>query len=110
MDAWIISGLLGVFLGFISAIVFRVIKDKKGISTAKDKANVIISAASQKAENIKKEKILEAKERVLQLKSDFKQQLDERKQKVKNKENQVRKDRDSVTKKLLNFVRILTLP
>ena len=65
MDAWIISGLLGIFLGFISAIVFRGIKDKKGISTAKDKANVIISAASQKAENIKKEKILEAKERVL---------------------------------------------
>ena len=92
----IISGSVGLILGiFIGRYLISLI-NKKELNTAKNKANDIIKVAQEKAENIKKEKVLESKERFLQMKTEFEQKTESIKQKIKDREGQLRHQKNEI--------------
>ena len=93
MNEIFIGGIIGLIIGIIIGRFILNILNKRAISSAKVKADLLIRSAEEKAQNIKKEKILEAKERYLQIKSDFEQKSGIRKQKLQADENSLRKEK-----------------
>ena len=62
----------------------------------KGRKDSIIEKAELEAENIKKEKILQAKEKYLQLKSEHEQQVNEKNAQIKDAENRIRQKENSL--------------
>ena len=93
---------LGVLIGFY---VLRLIF-KKGEVEAKEKASLIVKEAEINAENIKRDKILEAKEKFLKLKAEFEEESNRKKnliisneQKLKQREQNLSKQIEQVQRK-----------
>lgn len=72
--------------GVVSFLVFQ--------SMQKKKASSIIAEAEKEAENIKKDKILQAKEKFLELKSEHEKVINKREQKLNEQQNRL-KDREA---------------
>jgi len=94
----IISGLVGLISGLIIGRYIISLINKKELKAAKLKANEIIKVAKEKAENIKKEKVLEGKERFLQLKTEFEQKAEGIRFKIKDREDHLRRQKEEVKK------------
>ncbi|MCS6917635.1 MAG: ribonuclease Y [Chitinophagales bacterium] len=100
--AWAL-GFLALGLG-VGALIFRS-KAKKELEAARKEAERIFSEAQQAAENLKKDKLLEAKEEVLRLRSEFeKQQLQRQKQQEQN-ELRLKRLEQSLNQKQENYQR-----
>lgn len=92
----------GIFAG---KFIFK--KDYNNLETeAQSKANSIIKNAELSAENIKKDRMLEAKERFLKLKSEFEEETSKKKvilleneQKLKQKEQQINQQQEQTKRK-----------
>jgi ribonuclease Y len=83
----IVGLIIGVFLGrFLLQGLWKGEKEK-----AEKEALAIVKEAKDRAETIKKEKIVEAKEKQLQIKQEFEQKAEVRKQKILDKEQEIRK-------------------
>jgi len=81
---YILSGIaLGLILGYLAFVVVR----KKQIEQEKSS---ILKDAKSKAENIKKDRILEAKEKFMQMKSEHERSIHKQKQEVSNLENRAK--------------------
>jgi len=88
--------LVGGFIGyFILKKAF-----KKDESKANDKANLIIKEAEINAENIKKDKILEAKEKFLQLKTEFEEEANKKKNLIISNEAKLRQREQNISKQI----------
>ncbi len=64
------------------------------------KSEVLLNEAKEKAEVIKKDKILQAKEKFLQLKSEHEKMINERNSKIQQAESRIRKKEQSLSQKL----------
>lgn len=78
--------------GFITSIFL-----KKSVIK---KSTLVLEEAREKAEVIKKEKILQAKEKFLQLKSEHEKVINEKNQAVQRNENRIRQKESSLSKKI----------
>jgi len=86
---YILSGIaLGLILGYLAFVVVR----KKQIEQEKSS---ILKDAKSKAENIKKDRILEAKEKFMQMKSEHERSIHKQKQEVSNLENRAKQKEQS---------------
>ena len=94
----IISGLVGLMSGLIIGRYVISLINKKELKATKLKANEIIKVAEEKAENIKKEKVLEGKERFLQMKTEFEQKAEGIRFKIKEREDHLRREKEEVKK------------
>ncbi len=81
-------------------------KIKKAEQNATSKASLIIKEAELQAENIKKDRILDAKEKLLKMKQEFEEEANRKKnqiisneQKIKQRETQLSKELEQVKKK-----------
>jgi len=81
-------------------------KSRKRQAIAEDKAALIIKEAEITAENIKKEKMFQAKESMLKLKSEFEEESNRKKnqiianeQKIKQREQQINKELENLKRK-----------
>lgn len=89
----IISGLAGIGLGiWLSATKLRKNLEKKSVQLLKE--------AEEKAEILKKEKILQAKEKFLQLKGEHEKQVQERNNKVMQAENKIKQKEQVLNQKV----------
>lgn len=90
---------LGIILGkFIFA------KDtKQQIIDAESQAKTIVKEAELTAENIKKEKLLEAKENFVQLKSEHDKEINERNRKISDLENRAKQRESNLAQKESNL-------
>ncbi|MDA0196212.1 MAG: ribonuclease Y [Bacteroidetes bacterium] len=90
----IVSLAIGVFIGR------KLLKSRysKLANEAETKSKQIIKEAELAAENIKKDKILEAKEKFLQLKSEFEEETNRKKSLIISNENKVRQRESQVSK------------
>jgi len=71
MDStYIILGMVGLVIGFAIAKFLERGKASKTIAEAKKQASSIIENAQKEGENIKKDKIFQAKEKFLELKAE----------------------------------------
>ena len=121
MDFFTIQNLvlliLGLIVGFIISKLLEKTAINKSIQNAKNEANNILKSAKIEGENIKKDKIFQAKERFLELKSEHEKHilnkekgLTEIQKRIKDKESQVsnelsinKKNNQSLNDKIASF-------
>lgn len=89
----IILGLAGLVLG--GGVAFVVLNNMN-----KGKGTGIVEEAKKAAEQIKKDKILQAKEKFLELKSEHEVVINQRNQKVANAENRIKDKENKLSQKL----------
>ncbi len=89
----IIIGIIGLIVGAIFSFVSLNILNKK-------KGNSILKQANKDAEQIKRDKILQAKEKFLELKSQHELVINQRSQKVTTSESRVKDKEDKLSQQL----------
>jgi ribonuclease Y len=82
--------LIIIITAFISVAVTAVVAYFINNTIKKNKASRIIKDAETEAENIKKEKILQAKEKFLQLKTDHERHINEKNSQIQQQENKLK--------------------
>ncbi len=88
--------LIGVFVGLF--LLKRAFKEDE--RKAKDRADSVIKEAEISAENIKKNRILEAKEKYLKLKSEFEQEANRKKNQIISNENKLKQREQNFSKQI----------
>jgi len=92
----IVSLAIGALVGYV---IFRKIL-KKDEKEAQEKANLILREAEINAENIKKDKILEAKEKFLKLKAEFEEEASKKKNLIISNENKIKQREQNLSKQM----------
>lgn len=98
--------LATIILSIVLGTVFYKRKISKRQKELDQKAKLILKEAEIAAENLKKNKIIEAKEKILKMKSEFEEEANRKKnqiisneQKVKQREQQINKELEQVKRK-----------
>lgn len=99
----IIIAAVCLVLGVVAGKYIFAANTKKQIEEAENQSKNIISDAKTVAENLKKEKLLEAKERFVQLKSEHEKEVSEKNKKVNDAENRIRQKEQSLNQKIENL-------
>ncbi|SMG25355.1 ribonucrease Y [Marivirga sericea] len=101
----IISGVVGLLLGFFLSKIAQKSLLSKLEKEAQDKAALIIREAEVNAENTKKDKMLEAKEHYLKKKSEFEDEVGQRKSQMSANENKLKQKEQNLSKEIEQFKR-----
>ncbi len=100
---FIIIGAIALTSGLLLGKFVFAKNTSKLIQDAEDQAKKVIADGQLQAENLKKEKLLEAKEKFVQLKSDYDRDVLQRSQKSNEAENRIKQKEQSITQKELNL-------
>ena len=100
---YIIIGIAALILGIILGKLVFARNTKKQVEEAEGQAKKIIADGQLQAENLKKEKLLEAKEKFVQLKSDHDRDVMQRNQKILDSENRIKQKEQSINQKDQNL-------
>src|SRR6187551_1459223 len=100
---YIIIGAAALVIGVIVGKVIFAKNTKKQIEEAQIQAEKTIADGQLQAENLKKEKLLEAKEKFVQLKSEHDREVLQRTQKANEAENRIKQKEQSINQKELNL-------
>lgn len=103
--ALIIGIAIGVAVGVVIARLLLAGNHKQKIADAEAQANSILEKAAQEGENLKKDRLLEAKEKFIQKKADFEDYVNKRKSKLNQREQSIKdkeKHLQSETSKIRN--------
>src|SRR3954462_336079 len=106
MDLNILSMIIGAVALVIGILLGKFIfaKDtKKQVEEAEQQAQKIIADGHLQAENLKKEKLLEAKEKFVQLKSEHDREVLQRTQKANEADNRIKQKEQSINQKEQNL-------
>jgi len=96
---YIIIGAVALILGVILGKLIFAKSTQKLIAEAEQQSKKIIADGQLQAENLKKEKLLEAKEKFVQLKADHDRDVMQRNQKVAEGENRIKQKEQSLNQK-----------
>ena len=99
----IIIGAIALTAGLLLGKFVFAKNTSKQIEDAENQAKKIITDGQLQAENLKKEKLLEAKEKFVQLKSDYDRDALQRTQKANEAENRIKQKEQSINQKELNL-------
>ena len=100
---FIIIGAIALTSGLLLGKFVFAKNTNKLIQDAEDQAKKVIADGQLQAENLKKEKLLEAKEKFVQLKSDYDRDLLQLSQKSNEAETRIKQKEQSITQKELNL-------
>jgi ribonucrease Y len=106
MEVTLISTIAAVVALIIGILLGKVIFAKNTqhkIQEAELQAQKIVAEGQLTAENLKKDRLLEAKEKFLQLKSDHEKEVLQRNQKIADSENRIKQKEQSVSQKAENL-------
>ncbi len=106
MEPNILSIIIGVAALIVGVILGKIIfakNTKKEVEDAQIQAQKIIADGQLQSENLKKEKLLEAKEKFVQLKADHDKDVLQRTQKLNESENRVKQKEQSINQKEVNL-------
>ena len=84
---WLAATAAGAVAGAVIALAIYIIVSR---SISKSRANAIVEKAELEGENIKQQKILQAKERFLQLKSEHDQKVNQKNNELRERENNIK--------------------
>ena len=79
--------IIGAVAGAVIALAIYIIVSR---SISKSRANAIVEKAELEGENIKQQKILQAKEKFLQLKSEHEQKVNQKNNELRDRENNIK--------------------
>ena len=99
----IIIGAVALIIGILLGKFIFAKNTKKQIEDAEQQAQKIIADGQLQAENLKKEKLLEAKEKFVQLKSEHDREVLQRTQKANEAENKIKQKEQSINQKEQNL-------
>lgn len=95
-----------IVLSIVIGSILSSKKMKRNVEDADDRAKLIIKEAEIAAENLKKDRILEAKEKILKMRSEFEEEANKKKnviisneQKIKQREQTLSKEIESLKRK-----------
>lgn len=95
----LITGLVALTAGiFAGKLIFAKDTSRK-VEEAEQEARKIIADAKTNAENIKKERMLEAKEKFVQLKAEHEREVNERNRKIADSENRIKQKETTLNQK-----------
>ncbi len=100
---YIIIGAAALILGIILGKLVFAKNTQKQIQEAEQQAQKIIADGNLQAENLKKEKLLEAKEKFVQLKADHERDVLQRNQKLVESESRIKQKEQSLNQKDQNL-------
>ena len=100
---YIIIGVAALVVGVILGKLLFSKNTKKQVEDAEIQAQKIIADGQLQAENLKKEKLLEAKEKFVQLKADHDKDVLQRTQKINESENRIKQKEQSINQKEANL-------
>ena len=100
---FIIIGAIALTSGLLLGKFIFAKNTNKLVKDSEDQAKKIIADGQLQAENLKKEKLLEAKEKFVQLKSDHDRDVLQRSQKANEAENRIKQKEQSISQKELNL-------
>lgn len=101
----VVSSVVFLIIGLLIGYLLRKNVGESKIGSAEQKAQNLILDAENAAENIKKEKILEAKEETHRLKSDLENEIRDRRKEVEKSERRILQREENIEKKLENIER-----
>ncbi len=96
----IITGVIALVIGIIAGKFVFAKNTRKQVEAAEEQSQKIIRDAQATAENLKKEKLLEAKERFVQLKAEHDKEVLERNRRIGESENRLKQKELSVNQKI----------
>ena len=94
----IIALIAGVGLGWLFDRVVLKRSIQKKLEAAREKQEMILKEAELSADNIKKDRILEAKEKYIKLKSEFEEEANRKKNQIINNENKLKQREANLSK------------
>lgn len=102
----IIAAVSSITLGAVTGTILYKRRVSRNLKSNEEKARLILKEAEIQAENIKKDRILEAKEKFLKMKQEFEEEANRRKnqiisneQKIKQRESQLSRELEQVKRK-----------
>jgi ribonuclease Y len=95
----VIAAVVALIVGIIAGKLIFAKDTKKRVLEADEQAQKIVAGAQITSENLKKEKLLEAKEKFVQLKADHDRDILERSRKINENENKVRQKEQAINQK-----------
>lgn len=99
-------GIIGVVIGYFSANMISKKKANSIIGSAESDAKKIIKEAKSEGENIKKNKILQAKEKFIELKSEHEKVIEGRNRKVADAERRIKKKESKLSKEVSKTIKL----
>jgi len=107
------STLITVLIAAASTIVLSLVfgtllykrKMSKKAEDAEDKAKLILKEAEIAAENLKKDRIIEAKEKILKMRSEFEDEANKKKNLILNNEQKIKQREQTISKEIENLKR-----
>ena len=95
--------IIGLILGFGAGYLIRKYVAEAKIASAEEAAKRIISEADEKAQSLKKEKVLEAKEEVHRLRNELDKETKERRLELQRMERRILQKEENLDKKISQF-------
>ncbi|MBN9379708.1 MAG: ribonuclease Y [Chitinophagaceae bacterium] len=99
----IIAGIVALVVGFVIGKIVYAKNTQQKLEEAQAQAKKIVADAQVTSENLKKEKLLEAKEKFVQLKAEHDKDVLERNRKLNDGETRIRQKEQSMNQKLENL-------
>ncbi len=96
----IVTGFVALIAGIIIGKILFAKANKAEEEKAKSSADLIIKKAEIDAEEVKKEKVLEAKERFIKLKSEFDEEVNRKKNQILSNENKLKQRDQHLSKQI----------
>jgi ribonuclease Y len=96
----LITGLVSLTAGIFAGKIIFAKNTSRKIEEAEQEARKIISDAKSNAENIKKERMLEAKEKYVQLKAEHEREVNEKNRKAADAEGRIKQKEQTINQKL----------
>jgi ribonuclease Y len=104
----IVAGAVALVVGIILGKLIFAKNTKIKIQEAEEQAKRIIAEGQLSAENLKKDRLLEAKEKYLQLKSEYEKEVMQRNQRISESENRIKQKEQALNQKTENIQKQVT--
>jgi len=101
----VVSAFATIVLSLVFGNIFSKRRSSKRIEETEEKSKLILKEAEIAAENLKKDKILEAKEKILKMRSEFEEEANRKKSQIITNEQKIRQREQSLSKEMENIKR-----
>ena len=99
----VVIGIVFLIVGILIGYIYRKNIGEKAIGSAEMQAKNMLLDAQNTAENLKKEKVLEAKEEIHKLREDYEKDFKIRRNEVQKSERRILQKEENIDRKLENI-------